>query len=426
MWYRVAGLTMIAAFMAAPPASSQNLPARSPLTGSTPAECVRQANAWRTREVTRLRAESKPIDALALLNEARRLAAECGSKFSVESAPSAQLVELAALYNYAGDTAGARAAVARALAATDLTQRQHADMVLLAISNALAVHDAFAGACIEAESLADQLEALPDSLADRKLRAHQLLLGRYGYGDYDDGIREHAQAMLELGRRLGDRNVIVNSVSELARAAGDYLRPDSALRIMDLAEREVGAPAGSLFPDPRARYGLVGTPAAPVTAEVWLNADTPPAAVAMGDGKLRMIQFTAHWCAPCRNSYPGMLRLAKRFEGRQFEVVFVTELYGNFEGKPATEAEELAADRVYYAKHGIPFRIAINRIQRNAAAPPGTRSPLVNQQYAVGGIPQIVVVDQRGVIRQIVIGWDHGNEQRLGAYIEKLLGSTAQ
>jgi len=419
---------MLAVLAAVPAAAQQNLSA-APLAG-TPAACVQAANLWRTRQVTQLRAENQPIDAAALLAEAKRQAAECGGKFSVENTPSAQLTELATFYNYIGDPAKGQAAVERALSATDLTQRQHTDAVLLALSNVLSEGDPFAGINDAAEALVTQLDALPDSLLDKRIRAHQLVLGRYGYADVDDGIQKHALILVELGRKAGPqgKSVMVNAFADLARAAGDYLKPDSALRIVREAARELGQPieASPQLVDAYERYSLVGKLGAPVSGELWLNPDGPAAIVPMGDGKVRLIQWTAHWCAPCRNSYPGMIRLAQRFAGQPFEVLFTTELYGSFEGKPATEAEELAADRVYYPKHDIPFRIAVNRYQKSPGGAPGQQTPLLNQQYGVGGIPQIVVVDQRGIIRQIVVGWDKGNERRLGAYIETLLTGAGQ
>jgi len=419
----VAALVLVAAA----PAAAQNPP--SPAPAGTPAACVQAANQWRTRQVTQLRAENKPIDAAALLAEARRQAAECGAKFTVEGTPSAQLTDLATFYKYVGDGAQAEAALARALAATDLTPRQHADAVLLALSNALAEGDPFAGINSAAEALITQLDALPDSLLDKRIRAHQLALGRYGYGDVDAGVQKHAQVLVELGRKAGPqgRSVMVSAFADLARAAGDYLMPDSALRIVSAAARELGQPIEAMpqLADAFERYSLAGKPGAPLAGDLWLNPDGPAGEVPMGGGKVRLIQWTAHWCAPCRNSYPGMIRLAQRFAGQPFEVLFTTGVYGSFEGKPATEEQELAADRVYYPEHGIPFRIAVNHNRKNPGGQ-GQQPPLVDQQYAVGGIPQIVVVDQRGIIRQIVVGWDQGNEQRLGAYIESLLKGEVQ
>ena len=42
--------------------------------------------------------------------------------------------------------------------------------------------------------------------------------------------------------------------------------------------------------------------------------------------------------------------------------------------------------------------------------------------YKVAGIPQIHIIDRKGVIRLIMIGFDEANEPRLSAMIARLLG----
>jgi len=41
--------------------------------------------------------------------------------------------------------------------------------------------------------------------------------------------------------------------------------------------------------------------------------------------KLVFLNFFASWCEPCREEVPGMLRLAKEYEGKPFQLIFVTE-----------------------------------------------------------------------------------------------------
>jgi hypothetical protein len=119
---------------------------------------------------------------------------------------------------------------------------------------------------------------------------------------------------------------------------------------------------------------------------------------------------------PCKNSYPGLREVAERFRGKDFEGVLVTSLYGYLgDRRDLTPEQEVEADREYYTKeHALPFRVAIN-------SPVKGEQVKVDTDYRVGGIPQIVIVDKRGIIRQIVIGWDHGNTKRIGDLIERLL-----
>ena len=404
-------------------------PARQPpLQGRTPAECLQGAADARTRMITQARQAGAAVDAAAIFAEARRLAGDCAARFPVATTAPRDLAALASLYLFAGDTAGARRATDRLLATPGLSPRERGEAYLAAIRSAIAAADPFAGPVAGAETLARQLDALPDSLLDLKLSAHEQLRAQYDYADVDDGLRAHAIAVLDLlalAQRLGvplpqrtAQSARVQAYLSLARTAADFLHPDSALAVLERAEAECGPDARSAFADPRALYGLVGTRAAPIVAGHWVNAPDTLTTLPLGNGRVTLIQFTAHWCAPCRNSYPGFKRVAARFANTAFDPVFVTGIYGMFEGRRATVEEELAADRTYYGEHwAIPFRVAILVPPAGAAA--GAEIAL-DQAYHVAGVPQIVAVDKRGIIRQIVTGWDHGNEERLGRLIEQL------
>jgi thiol-disulfide isomerase/thioredoxin len=188
--------------------------------------------------------------------------------------------------------------------------------------------------------------------------------------------------------------------------------------VLDQAEKELGTSPRlqSMFGDFRRRYALLGTPAAPVTGTWWLNTTAKPASVQPGQGRVLLVEFTAHWCMPCKNSYPGMRELAERFKGKPFEGVLVTSLYG-FLGsqRNLTPDQEVAADEIYFTKeHELPYKVAINPSPRGG-------EPQVDVDYRVGGIPQIAIVDKQGVIRQIVTGWDRGNTERIGNLIQQLI-----
>lgn len=405
---------------------AQTPAARDSLAGRTPAECLQGATAARTRMVMQARSSGAPVDVNRIVAESRRLAATCAARFDVATIATDQLESLASLYLFVHDTALARRATDRLLAAPGLTARQRGEACLAAMRAAIAAADPFAGPVPAAEDLARRTDAFPDSLADLTLAAHQLLLEQYEYGDVDDGIRAHARAVLDIVARLrregvpppaAARPVLVQAYLSLARASADFLHPDSALAVLDEGAAALGpdSAAQRALAASRALYALVGTRAAPVVAQHWINAPDTLTAVPVGGGRVTLIQFTAHWCAPCRNSYPGFKRIGTRFAGRAFEALLVTDLYGVFEGKPVTPGEELAADRTYYAERwAIPFRVAI------VTGPQTDGQTAVDEAYRVNGYPQVVVVDKRGVIRQIVSGWDRGNEDRLTGLIEQL------
>jgi thiol-disulfide isomerase/thioredoxin len=214
---------------------------------------------------------------------------------------------------------------------------------------------------------------------------------------------------------------MASAYSSLARGQGDFLHADSALMILDEADRVFGTafPDGHRWLDgQREMYRLVGTRATPVEGKWWINA-SDGSTLMPGDGKVSVIQFTAHWCVPCKHSYPGMLAMSKHFAGKPVESVLETYLYGYIGKRMGLAPEqEVAADRDYYTgEYGLPFKIAINPTPARG----DTTTKDTERRYAVGGIPQIVVVDQKGIIRATVVGWDMGNEKRLTALIDRIL-----
>ena len=377
----------------------------------------------------------KPITAAA-----KRVARECANKISMKAASPAELIALSSVYLYTNDTSKASDAVARLLARPGLSESDRADAVIAAEQLAIAAFDPFAGINADAEKYVAQVDVMSDAVLAEKIRAHELLLGRYEYADNDDGLRDHARKLLVLGNRALAANalgmtppragvppvnaaypVIASAYSSLARAAGDFLHADSALMILDEADRAIGAAFPRLkayLGDQRAMYKLVGASAAPIDGKWWINAPDGSTFVP-GSAQVTVIQFTAHWCVPCKNSYPGFMRMAARFAGKPFESIMVTDTYGFIGDKaPLKPEQEVAEDREYYVtQHGLPFKIAINPpLARNDT---GTQNN--NRRYAVNGIPEIIVVDRKGVIRAMVVGWDKGNEERLSALVEKIL-----
>ena len=152
-------------------------------------------------------------------------------------------------------------------------------------------------------------------------------------------------------------------------------------------------------------------------APQWLQA-TPASGRLEMPGHVTLLEFTAHWCGPCRQSYPGIVRLANTFGPKGFRVVMATQLWGYFESqRNLSPADELKAIGEYFPKHGIVFPIAVgSRVTGQAGA-----RDVNDANYKVGGIPQIQIIDKKGVIRLIMVGYDQANEARLSALIARLL-----
>jgi thiol-disulfide isomerase/thioredoxin len=173
------------------------------------------------------------------------------------------------------------------------------------------------------------------------------------------------------------------------------------------------------------RYLLVGTQATAITAPVWLNMPPGPASVDM-KGHVTLLEFTAHWCGPCKESYPGINRLRERFGSKGFRVVLATQLYGYFQAEQNLDAPtEIARDRTYFAEHHLDVPVGISDrvipVLKDGVVTYTTGPDPNDTAYRVGGIPQIHLIDKQGRIRLIMVGYDDANEPKLAKFIEGLL-----
>jgi len=394
----------------------------------TPQSCVQTA---RAAAVARQR-QAQPLTAdLGRQIEGDRIAAlrKCSEAFDVDKIAPADLVGLADLYTEAGLPDLAERAIARGLMPGVLAAGAQAALLGTAIRGLLH-QPASPERNAKAEAYMTRLDALPEAVRDQQVTAHAALGSYYRSDDIDVGIIRHSTWLIDaapklsadLRRRFG--YLILQAYQDLAEALAGQGETDRAVELLRRAPKDLSdvPSAERRVADSLSRYLLVGKPAAPISAPIWLNA--PPGTTTLEmKGPVTLLQFTAHWCGPCRESYPGIQRLRKRFAGRAFRVVFATELFGYFETeRNLTPEDELARDRAYFERLGLDVPIAIGRNgQSSVDGRPVDATDANTAAYHVSGIPQINIIDRDGTLRLIMIGYDEANEERLAAFIEKLL-----
>jgi len=389
---------------------------------ATPAGCVtaaRQFALTQQRALKQVTAETvRQIEV-----EKVAMAQRCAAQFSAATLAEADLPDLIALYGESGQPALAKAALDRALTSRTLPIPIRAEVLAQAVATGLR-DEKSAARNARLEQYVDELDRLElpgDALLDIKMATHSRMNGYYRGDDIDDGIIKHSTWLIERGRtfttaqRSKYGSHIISAHINMAEAlAGRGQTPQAQALLASARTGWIDVSNADRMLDPViARYALVGTVGAPITAPRWLNA---PANTTMPmTGGVTLLEFTAHWCVPCKESYPGLKRLLAKYSPQGFRVVLATELYGYFGmERPLTPEVEFERDRDYWANAGLAVPIAVAN-QRSAVDNPNDAA------YKVGGIPQIHLLDRQGRIRLIMVGYDDANEPFLASLIEKLL-----
>lgn len=146
------------------------------------------------------------------------------------------------------------------------------------------------------------------------------------------------------------------------------------------------------------RMDLVGQP-----APAWRNV-TPlagaPASVASLKGRVALIDFWASWCGPCRLIAPRLSALRDRFGAQGLTVVGIT-------------TDEPTRAATFADRHGMRYPIVVDDTSDTSRA------------YGITGLPTMILVDKRGVVRDVFVGFDPDGSAELEASVRKLLAEPA-
>jgi thiol-disulfide isomerase/thioredoxin len=403
---------------------------------TTPSACLK---ATKDFQAGRMKAMA-PLDAekyAGIQKEKATFAASCLAKLAVDAVPPAELTPLAELYIEAGEAAKADATIAKAVAAqTDPALKAKAVNAAINMVLRQPVSDERNA---RAEKLVDELETLPASFVKERIEGHGRINSYYRADDIDAGIIKHSNRIIELNKKLTpadrvapiDRTLVAAYVNLAEALAGQEQNPKAldALRRAP-AELEGIKDVEGQVKEVLARYELVGKPGAAIEAPQWLNVPAGTKTLDM-KGQVTWLQFTAHWCGPCRESYPSVVKMLNQYGTKGFRVVMVTQLYGYFEKqRNLAPADEIAALKTYFPLHGLTTPLAIGpyaMVPSDAPVAPGTAPKMIRKidpndaNYKVSGIPQIQLIDKKGNIRLIMIGYDTANDARMADLVGRLL-----
>lgn len=118
---------------------------------------------------------------------------------------------------------------------------------------------------------------------------------------------------------------------------------------------------------------------------------------AIGKGKVMILDFWATWCPPCRETIPVLEKLQAKFS-KQLVVV----------GASVSE----------YTPKDLPKFVKARPIKYTVLAEMDTFA----EKFNVTGLPTLLVVDKKGVIRHVIEGFMPGEDKELSDLITKLYG----
>jgi thiol-disulfide isomerase/thioredoxin len=209
------------------------------------------------------------------------------------------------------------------------------------------------------------------------------------------GVREGDRIL-----RLGGTAVL--RPSDVLRIVGGHAPGDTLDIAFARAGREQAVKVAlAAFPprDEMIRMDLVGA-FAPAWRDVQPASGSFPASIGSLRGRVVLLDFWATWCAPCRVAIPKLDALQARYGAQGLSVLGVT-------------ADEAADVALFAQRMGMRYGIGVDTHGRTS------------RTYGVVSLPTLVVIDKRGVVRDVAVGYDSGGDARLETEVQSLLAEPA-
>ncbi len=150
------------------------------------------------------------------------------------------------------------------------------------------------------------------------------------------------------------------------------------------------------------RHGLRSSPLLGQKVEIAAqNLSGDDVRLALGDAKVRLVDFWATWCDPCREQLPFLDRLASQYGAEGLSVTGVS-----FD-------EDRAALERFLEHTPVSFQVLWDK-----------GGGALAERLEVTRLPTTLVIDRRGVVRDVHLGFDHDEERSIEDAVRRLLAEA--
>jgi cytochrome c biogenesis protein CcmG, thiol:disulfide interchange protein DsbE len=156
---------------------------------------------------------------------------------------------------------------------------------------------------------------------------------------------------------------------------------------------------------------VIGQLLPPLDLQPLVNSGAVPTSEGLS-GKVKVLHFWGTWCPPCRDEFPGFVKLAKHFESQPQVAIMSVSCSGG----PEYDLAELKSETEAYLNDvapGMPTYCdpaAMTRAQIAMLLSGGTI-----------GYPTTIVADSEGRITEVLAGYREGDMEKLQERIDAMV-----
>jgi thiol-disulfide isomerase/thioredoxin len=166
---------------------------------------------------------------------------------------------------------------------------------------------------------------------------------------------------------------------------------------------------------------LVGMAAPEIAGVFSLNGQTKK--LTDLKGKVVMVDFWAVWCGPCIATFPHLIEWSKEYQKDGLEILGVTTYFEQFGFDKTTGKLTKAANKLKQEEENDMLKdfVGYHKLTHRILAVPQKSWEQASKDYGVEGIPQVVLIDRKGVVRMIKVGNTPANTAAIHDMIKLLL-----